>query len=528
MINNNKTSSIFFIKNSVENLKIRVTIEKLGTILSGIYLSNNDSKPMTSGTTSSRTQTSIGSGFEDYTSNYHYNSGNGQGTSQIIERTSFYWGELLENNFRNEESFNISNDKSLNDNDEYDNNNIIQRNRIFSIIVNNETSSTSLSSIEENEFKEKTFLIRNAKIKPINLITKKSKIIDIPTDKQKFEGRHVNGTKEEMIIKVYLGTNDKYGNNYDETQEFTVANLLLINKKMLIINNIIINEGMKIQGKDGFYKIFFEIIDTVVLSKLSHDNESFTLFLSDDDNDEKLYNEIDKKFFANICYLLTIQKTELFPYNGVYVEYVIELPENMSLTTKDNSILMGRTHVSRNNYNGESYFSFPIELNCLLQLTEKFSSFPMIYFRICSEDEYNSFHINGYTSISLPFQSGHYNHILTSWCPIEKDSNYSQFYNLFLGESTDIKDVTKQFIRNKTCSSTIGIQTESRGNLHLTVSTIIQSKHLILNDEISSLKYSVINKGYHTNLSLYMKIKKVLIDFEKARNSLLLLKNKQI
>uniref|UniRef100_A0AAF5D6M9 Uncharacterized protein n=1 Tax=Strongyloides stercoralis TaxID=6248 RepID=A0AAF5D6M9_STRER len=508
-----------------QNFKIRVTIEKLDTLFSGIYQINNDSKFITSDIVSSRTQTSISSGYEEQSPNINLNIDNEQGTNQIIEKTSFFWGELLENNFKNEKNFIDNNDKSLNETNGDYNDDVIRRSRIFSIVLNNETSLSTVSTFEENNKPEKPILTRNTKIKPINVITKKVKIIDIPNDKQKLEGRHINQTKEEMIIKVYLGGNDKYGNNYDESQEFTIGKLLLINKRMLIINNVVLNEGLKIQSKNGFYKIYLEIIDTVILSKLSHDNESFNYFLYD--VDDKISNEIDKEFLANICYHITIQKTELFPYDGVYVEYVIELPNNMSLVEKDDSILTGRTQISMNNFNGESYFSFPIQLNCFLKLTESFSSFPIIYFRICSEDEYNSFHINGYTSLCLPFKSGHQTHILPSWCPIEKDSEYSQLYSLFLGESIDIKDITKQSIKNETSSSAIGIQTESRGNLYLFVSTIIQSKHLILNDEISSLKYSAINKGYTTNLSLYMRIKKVLMDFEKARNNLLLLQNKK-
>uniref|UniRef100_A0A0K0F721 26S proteasome non-ATPase regulatory subunit 14 (inferred by orthology to a human protein) n=1 Tax=Strongyloides venezuelensis TaxID=75913 RepID=A0A0K0F721_STRVS len=524
MIKNYDSSSIYFTKNSIENLKIRITIERLGTLISGIYLANNDNKLITSGTISSRTQTSLGSAYEEASQNINLNSGSGQITNQIIEKTSFYWGQLLENNFRQDDTkYDVDTEKPFNRT--YGNYDIIKKSRIFTIISNNEDSTVFKSTIGESEKIEKSFLTRNTKIKPINLITKKTKIIDNPTYKQKIEGRHIKEINEEMTIKVYLGASDKCGKNYDESQEFTVGKLVLINKKMLIINGIIVNENLKIQGKDGFYKIHFEIVDNVVLSKLSFDNESFTNLLLDEDEEKS--KEEEKKIFVNICYLLTIQKTKLFPYDGVYIEYVIELPNNMMLSNKDNSVLTGRTHVSNNNWNGESFFSFPIELNCLLHLDKKFSSFPIIYFRICSEDEYNSFRINGYTSMHLPLQPGTHNHILTSWCPIENRSNYNQLYNLFLGQSLDIKEITKQCIDNKTCSSAIGIQTESRGNLYLTVSTIIQSKHLILNDEMSSLKYSVINERYVTNLSLYMKIKKVLLDFEKARNTLLLIKNKE-
>uniref|UniRef100_A0A0N4ZVA1 Arrestin_N domain-containing protein n=1 Tax=Parastrongyloides trichosuri TaxID=131310 RepID=A0A0N4ZVA1_PARTI len=511
-------STTYFIKNTVDDLKIRITIEKLGTLFNNYNLPTIDPRPMSSGFNSSRTQTSsLGSGYDDTSANINFNVGyvSGQTKNQIIEKTSFSWGQLLENNFKNINELNESNDNDkLSTSEDGDNPDV--KSRVFTIIPNTQTSSEMV--ISKND---KSLFVRNRKVKPMNLITKKTPIIDNPTIKQKLDGRHVNENEEKMIIKVYLGSNDKLGKNYDNSQEFVIAYLTLINGKILIIDGKVKGEGIKIQGKDGIYRICLEIIDNIIFNNISFDNESFSnLMLEDHDNVK------DSDYNIKISYLLTIQKTKNFPYDGVYIEYVIELPDNMKLFRNDEFVLFGRTHVCNNNWEGISYFSFPIEINCLLELKKKFTTFPVIYFKICSEDEYNSFYINGYTSLYLPLKSGTEFHKLPSWCPIDNNSYYNQLYNLFLGQSSDINDITKQFIKEGSCSSSIGISTESRGDLYLSISTIMQSKHLILNDEMSSLKYSVMNKGFITDMSLYMKIKKVLLDFEKARNKLLLLKDK--
>lgn len=91
-------------------------------------------------------------------------------------------------------------------------------------------------------------------------------------------------------------------------------------------------------------------------------------------------------------------------------------------------------------------FSFPIEFTIIYPtklnsetLAEKWpQGWPRLLLRVISEDIWQRFYVDGYSSMELPIQPGTHCFEINCWRLINPYSNLSAFKEMFLGQAVDL------------------------------------------------------------------------------------------
>lgn len=158
-----------------------------------------------------------------------------------------------------------------------------------------------------------------------------------------------------------------------------------------------------------------------------------------------------------------VEEAVNFPHDGLFVEYAVELPENVKALQE--SQVLGRTQLCNTAdsatvcdvsqlcfymklFQGDvARFSFPIELTLeyspSIPLASSGSGFwPRLLLRVVSEDYWQRHYVDGYGSVALPIQAGHQRVSVDCWRPVNPQSNSSKTRELFLGQAVDLSSLS--------------------------------------------------------------------------------------
>ncbi|KYN36661.1 Meckel syndrome type 1 protein [Trachymyrmex septentrionalis] len=160
----------------------------------------------------------------------------------------------------------------------------------------------------------------------------------------------------------------------------------------------------------------------------------------------ELYKELQSPP-ANLSTLvisLDIVSAHDFSYDGLFITYFIDLPQNWSTNQKER--LVGRTQKSRLT-NKTAYFSYCTDIplyypsNEFQSLNNNVSSrWPRLLFSAASLDSWTRYRIEGYAALPIPMTPGRYKFTIPTWRA--KGSIIDTLRRFFVGGSYELEDVT--------------------------------------------------------------------------------------
>ncbi|PAV88752.1 hypothetical protein WR25_24300 [Diploscapter pachys] len=145
---------------------------------------------------------------------------------------------------------------------------------------------------------------------------------------------------------------------------------------------------------------------------------------------------------------------------------------------------------------------------------------PILVMRITSSDTWGRHQVIGYGSASLLPLPGR--RVLTASFgkPIDKSGELT-LRQVFTGQSVDV-DYVKLILNAP--NNRLNITMSPSGTMEIRLNCIIQGRHLIAKDTLKQLKYGMMIGKIGLSADLYMRVMRVLMEFEEARRQLLSLR----
>uniref|UniRef100_A0A1I7S9U1 Transmembrane protein n=1 Tax=Bursaphelenchus xylophilus TaxID=6326 RepID=A0A1I7S9U1_BURXY len=402
--------------------------------------------------------------------------------------------------------------------------------RIFTITeadLRKRHASGKLSSRASISAAEESTVFRPRKVVPLSTDTLRRPIRDNPTVEQQKKQRQVDLGARSMFIMGYFGA---WNEAYSEEFERTICEVKVLGRRTLQIRPGL-GERV-IETKIGTYSCIVELDEPVEFDKIPQ------IPTYEDDVQDEFKFDIPPNNCVLLNYDITIDEARNMPHDGVYIEYNIEVPENMEVVQKEH--LSGRTQVCFVKPEGKddvSYFSYPIQFALLYRATrpqtDKFF-WPRIRLRCLAEDYWGRFYIDGYGSKSLPIRPiAQEKLVIQTWRPKNPFSHLAKLREGFIGQAVDLANPEMAGIFDSTgrisrISSKIGVSAEGSGTVGITVSCLHQSRHYIPQDVIRTMHYERMVEQIGLNSSLYWRIRKVLAQFDEAKRQLIKLRRRPI
>ncbi|KAE9556145.1 hypothetical protein FO519_000633 [Halicephalobus sp. NKZ332] len=403
-----------------------------------------------------------------------------------------------------------------------------RRSRIFTYI----NSELEAKKIVNNEPSSSTGL-RQRKVGPMNSSALKDPIT-LLNERQRKVHRTVPFTQQSMHIVAYFGPLDKSSEEAEEADERVLCKIVATNKNTILFEPDI--GTFRIETRYGLYSVTIAV----------HEEPKFDSIMDMETTIEEENKEIDEDATAFelpnpgkiwMQYLITIEEGLNFPHDGLYVEYVFQLPPHVRFAEGYEELASGRTQVcftKEEDGSDVAKFSFPIEM--VLEFSSKPKSgcsikWPHLLCKVVSEDYWQRCFVNGYTQLSLPTTVGKHSLETFCWRPVNPNNHLAKMKDFFLGQAVDIHSIENQGIINSAIGNTvsnISILSESSGKLTFTVHCLRQSRQFISREVLRSLQYGTLLSKVGFSGSLHWRIMKVLMQFEEARLQLIRLRSQKL
>nr|XP_057942989.1 Meckel syndrome type 1 protein isoform X1 [Doryrhamphus excisus] len=322
----------------------------------------------------------------------------------------------------------------------------------------------------------------------------KSKIINWEPSEDFMRSSHeMNSVMQTMHIMADLGPPGKLGQKENECLLFTV--------KTDGNGTIIVKPDFN-KGKEP-YRITTEGTNKEVW-RLTVDNVSAPMKTEEKEREKHLYKDllVRHKDFPNslvgqdfempppgiLRYLINgeIVSAKGFEYDNLYIDYIMELPNNWSsLPMQSHS---GVTHTSRTKALGKdnvAYFCYPFTFEAFY-MTEKESEesvphWPVLYFKVLSLDDWQRYRTEGYGYLLFPDTAGKHTQTCHTWRPVQTGTA-SAMRRFFIGGSPELEDhsyvrIPGHFKGERL--SRLGFSTESSGSVTFNLHCIQQSKAFV-------------------------------------------------
>ncbi|CAD5230299.1 unnamed protein product [Bursaphelenchus okinawaensis] len=400
------------------------------------------------------------------------------------------------------------------------------RRRIFTITdsdLRRSKSTRRASSFQSNA--EDSIAFRPRKVVPLSTDTLRRPVRDAPTNEQQKKQRKVELGTRTMYIMGYFGA---WNEGYDKDNEKILCEIRLIGRKTIQIQPGLGEQT--VETKIGTYSCTIEIPEELEFDKIP------TISTYDDEGHEDEYKvDIPPNCTILLSYNIVIDKAWNMPHDGLYVEYNIDVPENMDVAQDEQ--LAGRTQICFSKAEGKQdlvYFSYPIQFSLLYRAykpqTDQFF-WPRIRLRCLAEDSWGRFYIDGYGTTSLPICPVSQQVLtISTWRPKNPFSHLARLREGFIGQAVDLAQPEFAGILESgqlpRISSKIGISAETSGTVQLTVSCLHQCRHYIPQDVVRTMHYEKMVEQIGLNSGLYWRIRKVLAQFEEAKKQLIRLRRR--
>ncbi|KAI1714486.1 ciliary basal body-associated, b9 protein domain-containing protein [Ditylenchus destructor] len=353
-------------------------------------------------------------------------------------------------------------------------------------------------------------------------------------------------SEQTMLIMAYFGSPQV--TTYEPSDEYLLCQVTVVNDR--VIRFLPDLGSHMIKTRHGNYSVTIRVVESE--KPLEFDaladrlDESLRIPGSGKDDEKEQTDghkyalfDLPEPHIHWIHYLIHIEEGINFPHDGLFVEYLVELPSNVEILEKER--ITGRSQICFTKSEGlddVARFSFPI------QLTLAYSTFrrqhgevitwPRILLRVVSEDDWHRFYVDGYASIGLPIQPGHHNDVsVECWRVVNPFSHRATMQEMFLGQDVDLKffelagsrDGNNQWSK---IYSKVGLCTETSGTVKLSIQCLHQNRQYIDRSVLRSLKYGSLMQKIGMSGSMHWRIVKVLNEFENARQKLLRLRTKKM
>ncbi|WKY07863.1 hypothetical protein Q1695_007390 [Nippostrongylus brasiliensis] len=329
-------------------------------------------------------------------------------------------------------------------------------------------------------------------------------VVDLPL---KRKVRAIRCEKRLMYIMAYLGN---LAGPYDKDDEYVVCRITLLNDRSMIFEPRLTHEGYRMHSKLGEYIAMVHVWDdyfTPIEEQLSRVNLVPPI---PETHSFEVPDEGSTKGVTMLC----IEYAEDFNFENLWVEYAVYFSENISCTTNN---VKGRTSACTSNEDGRFNFSIPIELDFTAADVSMFH----IRFRVRAEDFWGRQYVAGYGSLTPLLQPGRTDYRVCCWRPIRADDRVCQLREFFIGQAVDIDYFN---LNEDGVISRVGLTTESSGNLHVSITNVLQRRDYIARETLNHMKYGAMFDRMGLRSDLYWRIMKVLMEFEEAKRQLLYLR----
>ncbi|KAI6176362.1 hypothetical protein M3Y97_00789900 [Aphelenchoides bicaudatus] len=414
------------------------------------------------------------------------------------------------------------------------------RRRIFTYtetdsFVQQKKTQQSAQSSKSKADNSNTF--RPRKIAPLSTATIRHPVRENPTAEQQKKQRSYAPMNQKMLIMGYFGTWDGPYNSEDER---VLCEIDVFGQRIL---NMRPDQGVyNIDTKIGHFRYHLSIENFAdfdeIPASLTNEEQAESGSLSD----EQFKFQLPDKYATYLQYMITIslflEEASNFLFDGLYVEYEVDLPPNFHVTSIDQC--SGRTQLCFTQpfeHRDVARFSFTFELSITykneMEGNEPFR-WPRLLFRVLAEDQYQRYYVAGYGTASLPTTPTAGQQVrVDCWRPVNPYSSLCKLREQFIGQAVDLQkgtsssskmamiDLTKTF-------SKVGISAESSGTIVVLMSCMRQSRHYISQEVLRTLRYGRFITQIGLNSNLYYRITRVLLQFEETKRQLVRLRKQRL
>lgn len=180
-----------------------------------------------------------------------------------------------------------------------------------------------------------------------------------------------------------------------------------------------------------------------------------------------------------VCCFAEIVSAKDFEYDGLYVTYLLDLPDGWVIDNADD--ISGVTHRSATNKNGVANFSFTFEFLLTFSWDENdpppFLTWPTLFFEVYSLDSWKRHRIEGYGFCQIPDVPGTTCVEIDTWRP-KGESSTDEMQRFFIGGTPELNDLS--YIKDPTGGdekvNKFYFKTLSTGSVIIRLNTVFQTK----------------------------------------------------
>ncbi|KAI1733343.1 ciliary basal body-associated, b9 protein [Ditylenchus destructor] len=389
-------------------------------------------------------------------------------------------------------------------------------------------------------------IFRRRRVAPLGPSILKNPVVYNPTAEHTRRHATMPVSEQTMLIMAYFGSPQV--TTYEPSEEYLLCQVTAVNDRVI---RLLPDVGSHmIKTRHGNYSVTIRVVESE--KPLEFDaladrlDESLRIPASGKDGEKEQTDghkyglfDLPEPHIHWIHYLIHIEEGMNFPHDGLFVEYFVELPSNVEILEKER--ITGRSQICFTKGEGPddvARFSFPIQLSLAYSTFRRqhgeVITWPRLLLRVVSEDDWHRFYVDGYASIGLPIQPGHYNDVsVECWRVVNPFSHRATMQEMFLGQDVDLKffelagsrDANNQWSK---IYSKVGLCTETSGTLKLSIQCLHQNRQYIDRSVLRSLKYGSLMQKIGMSGSMHWRIVKVLNEFENARQQLLRLRTKKM
>ncbi|EJD75716.1 hypothetical protein LOAG_17188 [Loa loa] len=412
--------------------------------------------------------------------------------------------------------------------------------RVFTLVDGEEPTRIRKATIKlnspprENSLAERIATSRNRRVEPAMMSYRKP-VIDLPREEHQMKTRSVQHNKQMMYIMAYLGPIQDNMQVYDESNQYVLCKMTAINGTNIIIEPDLFSMSNTIESRYGIYKAHLSIVNNEKFDRIDDVSTDQLWF---EKEASSTVSDFPSEKTTKLVYLIDIERAVNFPYDGICIEYKVDLPLQCALI--DLSSVHRWSTIIDSSPQGKddvAIFSQPVcvtlTINEERQFFENFH-WPRMIFRLCGEDYWGRFFVNGFGQLTLPPRPGRYQFDIKCWRYQRKHDRKSMLFENFISEMADFEQAELNLASESTMckegpiASSIGLDKTSSGTLKINVQCIMQSRKFISHEFFYKMKYATLMHHDGMQSRIHWNILKVLSKFEEARRNLLKIRNQSL
>ncbi|OZC09942.1 hypothetical protein X798_03048 [Onchocerca flexuosa] len=398
----------------------------------------------------------------------------------------------------------------------------------------------------ENRLAERFVASRSRRVEPA-MMSHQKLVIDLPHKEYQMKARSIQRNKQMMYIMAYLGPIQDNTQVNDESNQYVLCKITAINGTQIIIEPDLFSKSSIIETHSRIYKARLSVVNS---EKFDRVNDASSDQLWFEKEESRMLSDFPTQKTTKLVYLIDIgmknckQEKEYvaerainFPHDGLCIEYKIDLPLQCKLI--DLSQVHEWSPVINSSPQGKddvAVFSQPVCVTVIIEEEQLFENFywPRVIFRLCGEDYWGRFFVNGFGQLTLPSRPGRHQFDIKCWRYERKHDRKNMLFENFISEMADFKRTELTLASESAMcevgpiASSIGLNIINSGILKINVQCIMQSREFISYDSFYKMKHGTLLRHDGMQSRIHWNILKVLSKFEEARRNLLKIRNQSI